>query len=196
MKCIKTMKSLKLIIGLAVLLAGIQTQAQTNPPSISGGIQEIGQAIASSTNWTGVAGYGRSTKGNRNLAFFDAAYNFNQNVGIVAGYDYLWSKGQVSQANVVKGGVTLSATIHPFAFVGSTFLTNVLATPFASDLLATPSGNNNSGIGNIVTAGVNFDLYSFKNFELVSGLQYENRMGQGYWDGHYGMVHLGISRRF
>jgi hypothetical protein len=189
------MKKLKLIIGLA-LVAGITTQAQTNAPSISGGIQEIGQAIAASTNWTVVSGYGRSTSGNRNLAFFDVAYNFNENVGIVAGYDYLWSKGQQSQANIVKGGITLSATIHPFAFVGSTFLTNVVATPFAADLLATPSGNNNSGIGNIVTAGVNFDVLSFKNFELVSGLQYENRMGQGYWSGNYLMEHLGISRRF
>lgn len=191
------MKTIQKLILAAILCCGLSTvKADTNSPSISGGIQEIGQAIAASTNWTVIGGYGRATAGNRNLAFADAAYNFNQNVGIVAGYDYLWSKGQVSQANIVKGGITLSAPIHPFAFLGSTFLTNTIATPFVSDLLATPSGNNNSGIGNIVTGGVNFDIVSFKNFELVSGIQYENRMGQSYWDGNYILIHLGISRRF
>jgi hypothetical protein len=88
------MKSFKLTLLAAIMCCGLTSQAQTNVPSISGGIQEIGQAIANSTNWTGVAGYGRATKGNKNLAFFDAAYNFNQNVGIVAGTIISGQKGR------------------------------------------------------------------------------------------------------
>lgn len=186
------LKFLLTILILSVLTLSVN--AQTNPPSFSGGLKEMAQAVSSSTNWTLIAGYGHSIKGKNNLAFADIAYNFNDNVGIVAGYDYLWTKGQ-SQANFVKGGVTLSATIHPFAFIGSTFLTNIVAIPFGADLLSTPKGNGNA-IGNILTTGVNFDFIGFKNFELVGGVQYEKRMGQGQWDGGYGLAHLGISRRF
>ena len=199
------MKKLKLIIGLAALLASVTVQGQTNeipnllPPvpasSIQGGLQEIGQAVASSTNWTVLSGYGRSLSDNRNLAFGAVAYNFNQNVGIVLGYDRLWANGQPSVVNAVKGGITLSAKIHPFAFLGSPFFSKLEATPFVADLLATPRGNGNA-LGNIVTTGVNFDVYSFKNFELGVGAQYEKRMGQGFWDGNYGVIHVAITRKW
>jgi hypothetical protein len=186
------MKKTIAILTLAMLaVAGF---AQSNPSaSFTGAVQQFSEAVTSATNWTAIAGYGRSTAGNKNVAFADVAYNFNQNVGIVIGYDYLWAKGQ-SQANVVKGGVTLSATVHPFAFLGSTFATNIVATPFVADLLATPK--NNSGIGNIITTGINFDVYSFKNFELGAGVQMERRYGQGYWNGNYWLGHIGVTRKF
>lgn len=167
--------------------------SQTNAPSFSGGLREIADAGSSSTNWTIVGGAGRSTTGNKNLAFADLAYAFNDNVGAVVGYDYLWRPG-ADQLNAVKGGLTLQATIHPLAFIGSTFLTNVVGTPFVSALVATP--RHGEDIGLITTAGINFDLYRFKNFSLDSGVQYENRTGQGEWNGNYIPLHLGISRKF
>lgn len=182
------------MMAAVILLNGCLAAAQTNTPSFSDGLKEMGAAVSSATNWTAIGGYGQDTSGQKHLAFADVAYNFNQHIGVVVGYDYLWSQGQVSQANIVKGGVTLSATIHPFAFLGSTFMTNIVGTPFVADLLATPKNGN--AIGNLITTGINFDVVSFKNFELVTGIQYEKRSGQGYWDGNYYLAHLGISRRF
>lgn len=170
------------LITIVCVCATWSVGAQTNAPSFSVGLSEIEQAITDSTNWTLIGGYGHSLKGKNNLAFGDLAYSFNSNVGLVAGCDDLWASGQRAQANIVKGGVTLGAHIRPFAFIGSTFLTNITANVFASDLLATPKGNS-SAIGNIITTGLNFDLLSFKNLEFVAGVQLEKRMGQGNWDG-------------
>ena len=155
----------------------------------------LGQAIENSTNWNALTGYGHSISGTgKNLTFVDVAYNISDNVGFVVGYDYLWANHQVGSFNAVKGGVNLQTTIHPFAFLGSTALTNILVQPFVADLLATPQGSGN--IGNIVTTGVNWDFFSFKNFALGAGIQYENRTGQGNWDGNYILGHIAISRKF
>lgn len=172
------------------LFAAVSVQAQ----NISQDFSNLAKDIGSATNWTAIAGYGHSTAGNKNVVFADVAYNFNANVGVIVGYDYLFGNGN-SQANIIKGGVSLSATIHPFAFIGSTSLTNIVAQPFVADLLATPK-NSSVGIGNIVTTGINFDIYKFKNFELDAGIQYENRTGQGFWNGSYILGHIGISRKF
>ena len=51
-------------------------------------------------------------------------------------------------------------------------------------------------IGNIITTGVNFDLYQFKNLSLGAGIQYEKRTGQGEFDGNYILFHIAISRKF
>lgn len=189
------MKNSKFIVLLAALLcfAGI-SQAGT----VSDDITKLAGDVSSSTNWTIVGGAGRSTTGNRYIAFGAVAYNFNQNIGIVAGEDTLWSpnQSQAQQINVVKGGVTIQAPIHPFAFLGSTFATNIVGSPFIAALVASPSGGSSDAIATIATVGINFDIVSFKNFELVAGAQYETRSGSGFWNGNYGLVHLGISRRF
>ena len=185
----------------ACVLATVSSPSQiTNAPAASptsasfgDGLKIIGDAVSSSTNWTAITGYGHSTKGQNNVAFAALAYNFNANVGLVAGYDYLWS-GQSHTFNSVKGGVTLQLPMHPFAFLGSTVLTNIVATPFVADMVATPQSG--STIGNLISTGINFDVYAWKNFEIVSGLQYEQRNGQGGWDGNYVLFHLGLSRRF
>lgn len=192
----KTIRGLTLILTLMALArAGAQTN---NPPSFSGGLQEMARAISSSTNWTILGGAGRALKGDKDIAFGAVAYNFNENVGIVAGADTLWAPHQniQQQDNVVKGGVTLSAPIHPFAFIGSSFATNIVGTPFAAALVASPSGGSSDSIATIAAGGINFDLVSFKNFELVAGAEYETRTGSGIWNGNYGLVHVGISRRF
>lgn len=178
---------------LAALLcfAGYSSQAQ----SVSDDFSKLAGDIAGSTNWTVIWGAGRATKGNRDLAFGAVAYNFNQNVGVVAGMDTLWAPDK-HQNNVVKGGITLSAPIHPFAFLGSTFATNIVGTPFVAALVAAPSGGSSDAVATIGSVGVNFDIVRFKNFELVAGAQYETRSGSGFWNGNYGLLHLGISRRF
>ena len=186
--------------GLAV--GNLSAQSSTNGPSFSQGLGIIWDAATTATNWSGVVGGGHSLTGSKSIVFGDLAYNFTQNVGVVIGYDDLfapkWAKplanGQDNQANIVNGGVTLNATIHPFAFVGSTFLTNIVGQPFVTDLIAQPKGNN--AIGNIITTGVNFDIVSFSNFELSAGAQYESRQGQGFWDGNYALAHLALTRTF
>lgn len=174
---------------------GAETNALINP-TISGGIQEIADAIGNSTNWTIVAGAGRGLQGNKNLAFADAVYSLNDNVGLVAGADYLWAKGQDDSANTVKGGITLKAQVHPFKFLGSTFLTNVVCQPFVVEAIATPYGNDNDSVATISTVGVNFDLAKVKNFTFVAGVQYEDRTGAGKYSGQYALIHLGFGRRF
>lgn len=160
---------------------------------VTSGLQEIGQSLANSTNWTVASGYGHSLAGGNNVAFAVAAYDFNQYVGLVAGEEYLWSSGGHS-LNSVKGGITLQLPMHPFTFIGTSFVTNIVATPFVADLIATPQNGN--AIGNITATGVNFDLYQFSKFEIVAGIEYANRSGQGNFDGHYLSFHLGLSRRF
>jgi hypothetical protein len=200
MKTIHRIIHFALITASALLIiAAKSASAQTNaPPTFTGGLQEMASAVSSSTNWTIVGGAGRGLTGNKNLAFGAVAYNFNENVGLLVGMDTLWtpSGAQPQQNNVVKGGITLSAPIHPFAFIGSSFLTNVVGTPFALALATQPSGGSSDSIGTVAGGGINFDIVSFKNFELVAGAEYESRSGAGYWNGNYALIHFGIGRRF
>lgn len=189
----------KILITLAALVLGAgYSQAQTNNPTFTDGLQIMAQSVASATNWTVLGGVGQSLKGQNRIGFGAVAYNFNQNVGIVAGVDTLWQMhgNAAQQQNVLKGGVTLSAPIHPLAFIGSTFLTNVVATPFAAELMASPTGGSSDSVATITAAGLNFDIVSIKNFELVAGAEYETRTGSGVYNGNYGLIHLGLSRRF
>ena len=194
---------------IAVVALAFTARAQTNvitstnqvpnliPPStnpVTQGFEAIGQAVFDSTNWTVATFGGADTTFAKYIVGVEAAYGFNQYVGLVAGVEDLFSKGHQSQFSAVKGGLTLSYPLHPFAFIGSTALTNIVADPFVSDQIATPSGSAN--LGNLLISGVNFNLYSWSNFEIVGGVDYEVRSGQGYWDGDYWLVHLGISRRF
>jgi hypothetical protein len=183
---------LKLLIGIALVLAMV-TSAQSTTPTFGQGLKDMATAVTSGTNWTLLSGYGHSTAGNNNLAFAALGYNFTDSVGAVLGYDYIWNNNG-GEFNALKGGVSLQTQIKPFAFVGSTFLTNIVCQPFVADLLATPRSGN--AIGNIITTGVNFDVYAVKNFELTVGGQYEKRMGQGDFDGNYILFHVGLSRRF
>lgn len=199
------MKTFKLLILSAALLASQALHAQTNLtqvpnllpplPSVAAGIEEIGAAVASSTNWAIVGGYGHSIGGSEkaNLVFADVAYNFNDFAGLVLGYDYLWD-GQGHELNAVKGGATLKLPMHPLVFLGFDSLTNFVMTPFASDLIATPQGG--SSVGNIITSGFDFDLFAWNKLEIHAGVQWEQRTGDGRFDGNYGLVHAGISRNF
>jgi len=198
-------KSSLIAIALAAFVASsacAQTTATNQvpnlmPPSndpIVSGIESAAQAALSSTNWTAAAVGGVDTTGKKYLVAGEFAYGFNQYVGLIAGVEGLYSKGTKSQFSAVKGGLTLSYPLHPFAFLGSTPLTNIVASPFVSDQIATPSGGSN--LGNLLIYGLNFNVVEFANFELIGGVDYETRTGQGYWDGDYWLIHAGISRRF
>lgn len=182
------------IIGIAALLA-TTTCAQTNAPSGSflSGLETMASAVVNAKNWTVLGGYGRGLHGSKNLAFEDVAYNFTENVGLLVGLDQLWAAGK-SQNNTVRGGVTLSAKVHPFAFLGSTVLTNMVATPFVSDCVATGYGGDS--VANVLATGMNFDIVKIGNFEVISGFFFEKRTGQSDWDGDYLAGFAGISRRF
>ncbi len=166
------------------------------------GINEISDAVANSTGWSVLGGGGHSVTGSKSIAFAQLDYQFNGPVGLVLGYDYLWApkwakaqdNGHSTQLEAVNGGVTFSAQIHPFAFIGSTFLTNVVVSPFAAEKLATPKNGN--AIGALTDAGFTYDFVQLGNFEFSGAAIYENRSGQGYWDGNFGMVSLMFTRLF
>jgi uncharacterized protein YegP (UPF0339 family) len=184
---------IKSLFCLAVLFISIPATAQTNtPPDFYGKFMGIAEDLGKAP-WSIVTGYGRGLKGNKSVAFGALAYNFNENVGIILGEDYLW-RGNSGFWNNIKGGITLQLKAHPFAFIGSTPLTNVVATPFVTECVATPRGSAN--LGNVMTAGVNFEVYAFANFAVDLGVQMENRVGQDYYSGNYLLGHVGLTRKF
>lgn len=186
------------IVGLFVgslVCSKAQTLSTTPPPTLTGGLQQIADAAGSATNWAALAGYGQGiNNGAKKLYFADLSYNFTPLVGLVIGGDELSAHDQVSQQNVVKGGVTLSMPSHIFAFLGSTFMTNVVTTPFVADLLATPTSGNT--VGNIVDTGMSIKLFDISNFKVEFEGHYENRSGEGFYSGNYWGVSLALRRAF
>jgi len=178
--------------GATTIINPVSFPASAN--AVTAGFEAIGQAVLDSTNWTVATFAGADTTFAKYIVGVEAAYGFNQYVGLVAGVEDLFSKGHQSQFSAVKGGLSLQFPLHPFAFLGSTALTNVVASPFISDQIATPSGSAN--LGNLTIEGLNFNLVGFSNFEVVGGVDYEQRTGQGYWNANYWLVHFGISRRW
>lgn len=181
-------------VSALALAANAQTTNQvTNYMPPLNWVQLAGQEIATSTNWVVVGGYGHTVKGTgKNLIFGEVGYNFNNYAGLIGGYDYLWGSNK-HQFNSVYGGLTLQLPMHPFTALGSTFLTNVVATPFVFDQVATSSS---STVANITGVGIDFSVTSFANLELHAGVSYEKRVGDKVWDGEYGLIHLAVTRNF
>ena len=187
------MKLKSIGIGLLILAsASLEVLAQTNTtPTFQAGAQQIYDAVTTSTNFGLALGGGRSTTGNRNLAYGDFVYNVSQAVGLVIGYDYLWTstKGVPAQANLVKGGLTIQAPLQPFKNVG---WTNVVVTPYAFALVATGNGS----MSQILGGGINYKLTEWKGFKFNVGLLYEQRTDAGYWDAKYIAGTLAITHGF
>lgn len=157
--------------------AATSNNAVTAMPSFSGGLQQIYDATTGSTNYGLVIGGGRSTTGQRNLAFADLAYNFTPSVGMIIGYDYLWASrhfGLPAQANLVKGGVNLQADLKPFK-------NSFTVTPFAFALVSSGNGT----VSEIIGGGAKTTLFEFKGIKFDLGVLYQNRTGAGFWDGRY-----------
>lgn len=181
------MRYLKYLLFIASVT---YASAQTNSPSLSSGLQQIVDSFGTATNWATVTGYGHSTKGNKNLAFVDLAYNFSQSVGVVIGYDYLWdNQAKTSQANLVKGGINLQAPIKPLKQFG---FENLTVTPFGFVLMSSGNGN----VSEIVGGGGKVKLWEFHGYGLNTGLIYENRIGAQEWSGRYLGGFLSVSKGF
>ena len=184
------------IVALWAFAVPAQTVVTTNAqtmPSFSNGLQEIYDSVAVSTNYAFAFGGGRATTGNRDLGFADYIYNVSQNVGLVLGYDYLWTAkraGIPSQANLIKGGITLSALIYPLKNFG---LTNVAVRPFANALVATGNGSASE----IVTAGGKFNFVTFGGGWNFGGVGFwETRKDAGYWTADYICAALELDKGF
>jgi len=197
------MKNLILVAALFVsgLVASAQTSnsaASTTPPAsaTSGGTFSIDALLQNGISNGGVyVVAGRSLKGDNNVVGFGYIYNMatstnGASAGLVAGYDQLSSKG-VKQANILKGGLNLSATIHPLTSLG---FTNFVVQPYVSVLIATPTGgtSNNGGIGQITDTGIGIPLYKFKSVTAYLTLSYENRTGEGSFNGNYALLGLTV----
>lgn len=190
-----------LILSAAIMTLAVMAQAQTNvaivpPVNIGGGttLQNLWDTYMASTNMAFAAGGGRGLTASKNLVFADYLYNFNQNAGLVIGYDYLWGNHQ-SSANVVKGGLNLQTSFAPLGQLG---FTNIVLNPFASYLVATPTSgtSNDGGLGGIAIIGVDWKYNIAKDLYLHAGGFFENRTGQEYWNGNYLAGHVALSFRF
>ena len=185
------------------MLAGIVANAQTNEvPNLLGSsdgiLQQVWDSTAGSTNFAIVAGGGRGLTGNKNLVFADAVYDLSQNAGLIIGYDNLFSNDKrmgSSSASVVKGGLNLKADLYPLKRFG---FGKFKVTPFAAYLVATPTGgtSNNGGIAQIALVGADYETAPFWGIRAHIGGFYENRTGQGNWDGNYICGHVAISKGF
>ncbi len=135
---------------------------------------------------------GRKLTGNVNLVGVGYIYNMTTSsngtsAGLLAGYDQLIDKSG-KHANIVKGGLNISATIHPLTGFG---FPNVVAEPYVAVLIATPTGgtSNNGGIGQITDTGIAIPLHKFSSVTLYLIPSYENRTGEGAeFNGNYGLV--------
>jgi hypothetical protein len=159
------------------------------------GADSMLQPLFNADKWNAGAGYAHSISGGgRSVAFAEASYNFSTNVSAIAGGDYLFTQHH-HQAEVLKGGLSLKTQVYPLVFTGSKTLAAVRANPWAADLLCTPKGGGNN-VGNLALVGLDVDLFSFDSGQYWVSLDgfYENRSGQGYWDGQYAGVFLALSR--
>jgi hypothetical protein len=181
-----------LLAAIALIALTFSVQAQTATPSFTAGLTQMEQAITSGTNWSIAGGYGHSTTGNNSLAFGDVIYDINDSLGAVVGYDALSGSG-TTLYNSIKGGMTLKTQIYPLAWTGVAALAKIPAQPFGGDLVAT---SKDGSVGNIVTTGINFNIYSFSRYTIGAGVQYENRTGEGVFNGNYLCFHAAFSRSF
>lgn len=189
------------LIGMAAFCA-VTSPAQTNQvpnlitnasPDIIGDIKSGLSDITSGTNWTVAVGGGLSTDGKNGVAYGVIAYDFSENVGVIVGEDVLFNHSG-HQWNSVKGGITLKTQIYPLKWTGVSWLENIQGRPYVADLIA--SGHGGSSVGNIVSTGMDFQIYAFKNFAIGIGAEYDNRTGQGIYDGNYISGHADLSRTF
>ena len=174
-------------------------------PTLSHSLQELWDVTAGSTNGAVVMSAGRGLTGNKNFVAADYIYNLNQNAGLIFGYDYLFSNDKrmgAAQANILKGGLNLQAQLYPlkrFSTDTNSFAHNFHVTPFASVLIITPINgtSNNGGIGQATIAGADWESpLLFNKVHLHLGGYYENRTGQGAWDGNYAALHAAVSYGF
>jgi hypothetical protein len=161
--------------------------------------QQVYDDTIGTSNGVFVATGARKLVGNANRFSLDYIYSLtpgatNVGAGLVIGIDDIRA-GSLSQANVLKGGVTLNANVYPFKNFGAT---NFFVTTYAFSLVATPTSgtSNNGGIGQLSGAGASYEQHFTKNLSLELGGFYENATGEGKYNGNYLGVLFGLHYRF
>ena len=181
-----------LLVMTALLFANCKAYGQTTnqvpnyiPPA--DWYQMALTQLSTSTNFAVIGGYGHTIKGTgKNLVFGEVGYNFNNYVGVVGGYDYLWGAGK-HQFNSLQGGLSLQAPFHPFG------LTSLVVAPTVFDQIATSSS---SSVANVMGAGLDTKWLIGPQLYFHAGIDYEKRTSDSVWAGEYGLVHLALSGNF
>jgi len=190
------MKNTKMnLIGVAaIVLATITLQAQaqtntaatnnptiqpsTNPPTISGALTELYDALSTSglataTNYA-VEPYltyaPKAPGGNQVGGGALIVYNVSQFVGTGLGVDYL------GQFSLVSANLTLRVPTHPFTFTGVAWATNLAVVPFALAGVGTPLSGAGTGAIAITDAG------AYVSFGHLWGGKFNTGACYGRWD--------------
>jgi hypothetical protein len=194
------MNKIKLTALAAALFCGLLTARAQN--GIFPDVQALAEDVVNSP-WGASAGFGRSTTGNKDVAYVLITDQLVTNIGGTAfssgpivGYDELFAP-HVKQVNSLSGGWQLSLTQHPFAFIGKTFVTNFVTSELAYTLVATPRLST-SPIGSITGTALTLDPYphGLWNFHIKALGAYEDRTGQGLFNGNYWIFGGVISHDF
>jgi hypothetical protein len=191
------------ILAALICLFSFGAWAQTNSTPIQSIPQDVLNLAGDVGNgpW-GVAGiYGHSVTGTgHNVAAVLISYDLVTNVqntgfssGLIAGYETLWGSGR-KQLDTINGGWQFSETGHPLAWVGSTFLTNVVSTELAYQVVSTPRGG--SDIGSITGTAVTVNVAEWSGFHLTVLGAYQNRNGQAGFNGNELLFGLAIKHKF
>lgn len=191
------MKTIVTLLAALVLGAG-KLAAQTN--SIPQDFLNLTGDVLNGP-WGVATGYGHSISGGgNNVAFEIVTYDLVANVqntgfssGLIMGYDQLWSRNN-SELNSISGGWQFSETGTPLAFTGVSWLKNITATVDLYQLVATPKAGND--VGSISGVSLSVDLYQLNNFHLKGVGLYENRNGQGNFNGNYLLAAVAVSHLF
>ena len=156
----------------------------TNAPTISGGLMEIYDALESSglTTATNYAlepylTYAPSApSGNQVGGGILAVYNLSTYLGTGLGVDYL------GQFSLVSAQVQLKVPLHPFAFTGVSWATNIVVAPFA---LAGVGAGLSGSTGNAIAVT---DAGAYVEFGHLWGGRFNTGAAVGKWSnaGDYG----------
>lgn len=187
----------KTLILAALIISGLSLQAQTtntNPPAQAASGFTLDAMLQNGIDNGGVyVTAGRKLTGDVNIVGFGYMYNMTQGTnagaGLIAGYDQLIHKN-VKHSNVVKGGLSLNAVVHPFA----SSYPNYAVQLFGAALIATPTGGSTggTGVGTIVDTGIAIPIYTFKTHKLYLIPSYENRVQEGGFGGNYALLGLSV----
>lgn len=190
------------LLALSLCAARSQTVTATNSvpmpplgtPAEASLMQQFYDATIGTTNGVFVFTGARKLTGNANRFSADYVYSFNNNAGLLLGFDDIRSDGK-SFANILKGGITLNADIYPLKNFGAT---NFFLKSYAFALITTPvdGTSNNGGVGQLAGAGVSYEPQFTKNLSGEIGAFYENSTGEGQFNGNWAGLLLGLHYKF
>ena len=185
------MKQLLLIIGLSASLTAFAqdtNSVSTNSAlvNIGTGLLQIGESIynAAPTNFA-VAPYGTYVVNAKKWGYgLLAAWNVNQNLGVVAGVDH------VDTFLAFNGGLQLKLPVKVFGVTATPFAITAIGMPFAG------AGADNGGVQTILSAGAAVDVAKFWGGTLSVVGAYGSRGGAGAYGGGYANAALAWRKGF